>query len=156
MRTDLRQLRDALLDLTGVMNSPKPDAALISEAGIALDRALFPLLVRIERNGPIGVVELGEQAGRDYTTVSRQVAKLERLGLVSRKSGSADRRVREAVVTPKGRAMVATLNAAREKLLAPVLAKWSEKDRKELVRLLGKLAQSALEWTRELPDARRP
>ncbi len=36
-------------------------------------RAIDP--ASIERLGPIGV-ELAERAGRDYTTVSRQVAKL--------------------------------------------------------------------------------
>jgi len=53
------------------------DTALIREAGIFLDRALFPLLVGIERKGPIGVGELADLVSREYTTVSRQVAKLE-------------------------------------------------------------------------------
>ncbi len=73
----LRALHGALLDIVSVMNRPQRDAELIKEAGIPLDRALFPLLVGIERFGPIGVVELADRAGRDYTTVSRQVAKLE-------------------------------------------------------------------------------
>ena len=67
------------------MNRPQRDEALIREAGIPLDRALFPLLVGIERFGPIGVVELADRVGRDYTTVSRQVAKLESLGLAERR-----------------------------------------------------------------------
>src|ERR1700709_1185300 len=61
------------------MNRPQRDTALIQEAGISLDRALFPLLMGIQRHGPIGVVELARLAGRDYTTVSRQVTKLESL-----------------------------------------------------------------------------
>src|SRR5581483_10163085 len=81
------------------------DQGLIGEAGVALDRALFPLLVRIERLGPIGVVDLAARVGRDYTTVSRQVAKLQSIGLVKRQAGSADRRVHEAVVTREGKAM---------------------------------------------------
>ncbi len=52
MKRDLKHLHEALLDLTGVLNQPQPDAALIALAGIELDRALFPLLVRIERRGP--------------------------------------------------------------------------------------------------------
>ena len=61
----------------------------------------FRYLFGIERFGPIGVVELADRVGRDYTTVSRQVAKLESLGLVDRRGSAMDRRVREAVVTPK-------------------------------------------------------
>jgi DNA-binding MarR family transcriptional regulator len=78
---------------------------MVREAGISLDRALFPLFVMVERLGPIGVVDLADRVGRDYTTVSRQIAKLESLGLVDRQGSAADRRVREATITPKGKAM---------------------------------------------------
>src|SRR5579862_6174719 len=82
MSKEIRHLHHALIDLVGMMNRPQRDTALIREAGISLDRALFPLLVGIERKGPIGVGELADRVGRDYTTVSRQVAKLESLKLV--------------------------------------------------------------------------
>ena len=140
MSPKFREIHGALLDLIGFINRPQPDEALIREAGIALDRALFPLLVRIERRGPIGVVDLADLAGRDHTTVSRQVAKLESLGLVTRRPGQADRRVREAIVTDKGLAMTQALDQARERLAAPILACWSEADLADLARLLRKLA----------------
>ena len=76
---------EALIDIVSVINRPQRDEMFVREAGIPLDRALFPLLVVIERRGPIGVVELADRVGRDYTTVSRQVAKLESLGLVERR-----------------------------------------------------------------------
>src|SRR3546814_6428928 len=79
--TQLRVLHSALIDIVSVMNRPQRDEAMVREAGISLDRALFPLLVGIERFGPIGVVEMADRVGRDYTTVSRQVAKLESMGL---------------------------------------------------------------------------
>lgn len=139
MRTDLRQLHEALLDLMAFLNRPQPDRALIEEAGIRLDRALFPLLVRIERRGPLGIVELAEAAGRDHSTVSRQVASLEKSGLVVRRPGREDQRVREVAITAKGRAMTAALDAARQRLLGPLLDKWSRKDRSELNRLLRRL-----------------
>src|ERR1700733_5235806 len=93
----LHALHDSLIDIVRVMNNPERDAAMVREAGSELDRALFPLLVGIERLGPIGVVELANGVGRDYTTVSRQVAKLETLGLVKRQSNATDRRVTEAI-----------------------------------------------------------
>jgi DNA-binding MarR family transcriptional regulator len=139
MRTDVRQLHEALLDLMAFLNRPQPDRTLIGEAGIRLDRALFPLLVRIERRGPLGIGELAETAGRDHSTVSRQVASLEKSGLVVRRPGRHDQRVREVAITAKGRAMTAALDAARERLVGPLLAKWSRKDRSELNRLLRRL-----------------
>ena len=138
----LRELHEALLDIVSAMNRPQRDEVLIKAAGIKLDRALFPLLVGIERFGPIGVVELADRAGRDYTTVSRQVAKLESLGLATRQENAADRRVREAIVTPKGKAMTSLVDAARERIGRTIFATWEARDVDELVRLMRKLADA--------------
>lgn len=138
----IRALHMAMLDIMSAMNQPQRDEVLMREAGISLDGALFPLLVGIERFGPIGVVDLADRAGRDYTTVSRQVAKLESLGLVERRAGATDRRVREAVVTGKGKAMTGRLDEARARLGRSVFASWDTHDVDELVRLLGKFAMA--------------
>jgi DNA-binding MarR family transcriptional regulator len=138
----LRRLHSALLDILSVMNRPQRDEALIKEAGIPLDRALFPLLVVIERFGPIGVVDLADRVGRDYTTVSRQVAKLESLGLVERQGSVADRRVREALVTPKGKAMTMLVDAARERIGRGIFETWDTREIDELVRLMRKFADA--------------
>lgn len=138
----LRQLHAAVLDIVGAMNRPQRDEALIKEAGIPLDRALFPLLVGIERFGPIGIVELADRVGRDYTTVSRQVAKLESLALVERRASAADRRIREAVVSPKGKAMTDLVDAARERIGRAIFATWDASEIDELVRLMRKFADA--------------
>jgi len=138
----LRQLHGALLDIAAMMNRPQRDEALIEAAGIPLDRALFPLLVAVERFGPIGVVELADRAGRDYTTVSRQVAKLEQLGLVRRQPGAADRRVREAAISPKGKAMTDLVDQARERIGRAIFETWDEREVEELVRLMRKFADA--------------
>ena len=138
----LRQIHGAVLDIVGLMNRPQRDEALIKAAGIPLDRALFPLLVGIERFGPIGVVEMADRVGRDYTTVSRQVAKLESLGLVQRQASAADRRVREAVISAKGKAMTDLVDAAREKIGRAIFETWDAHDIEELVRLMRKFADA--------------
>jgi DNA-binding MarR family transcriptional regulator len=138
----LRQLHAALLDIVSVMNRPQRDEMLIREAGIRLDRALFPLLVGIERFGPIGIVDLADRVGRDYTTVSRQVAKLESLDLVERRESAVDRRVRAAAVTPKGKAMTYLVDAAREKMVREMFATWDAQDIDELARLMRKFADA--------------
>jgi DNA-binding MarR family transcriptional regulator len=143
MNMELRQLHEAVIDLVGLFNQPQRDVILIKEAGISIDRALFPLLVRIERRGPMGIVELADLAGRDHTTVSRQVTKLESLGLVTRQAGQNDGRVSEVAVTKKGKSMTNALDAARERLAWPILAKWNEKDRKDLIRLIRRFVDDA-------------
>lgn len=148
MKKDIAQLREALLDLTGVLNRPQPDAALITLAGINLDRALFPLLTRVERKGPLAIGELAELCGRDYSTISRQISKLEEMGLVLRQDGRQDARVTEVAITKKGRTMTTALDGAREKIMTSLLAEWDKRDISELARLLRKLADDALALVR--------
>jgi DNA-binding MarR family transcriptional regulator len=138
----LRVLHRALLSIVSVINRPERDEVLIKQAGIRLDRALFPLLMGIERVGPIGVVDLAGSVGRDYTTVSRQVAKLESLGLVKRRGNATDGRVREAVITRRGKQMADMVDAAREKLGRAIFKTWDAHDFDELVRLIRKFADA--------------
>ncbi|WP_371321545.1 MarR family winged helix-turn-helix transcriptional regulator [Pseudomonas yamanorum] len=136
----IRELHGALIEIVGAMNRPQRDEVMVREAGIALDRALFPLVVLVERLGPIGVVELADRVGRDYTTVSRQVAKLESLGLVDRQESAEDRRVRESVITPEGKAMTDRVDEARTRMGMAIFANWEPQDIDDLVRLMGKFA----------------
>jgi DNA-binding MarR family transcriptional regulator len=136
----VRRLHRALLDIVAAMNRPQGDEELIRAAGIRLDRALFPLLVGVETYGPIGVGELADGVGRDHTTVSRQIARLEALGLVARRDGEADRRRREAVVTDKGREMIARIDAARERRLGAIFASWPADEVETFVRLARRYA----------------
>ncbi|WP_058960144.1 MarR family winged helix-turn-helix transcriptional regulator [Pantoea sp. ME81] len=131
-------LHNALLMIVGTFNRPQRDELLIKESNIQLDRALFPLLIQIGRFGPIGVVELAERAGRDYTTVSRQVAKLEELELAQRQKNAKDKRVNEAVITATGKAMTDKIDAARAQIYQHLFENWQDSERTELARLLQK------------------
>ena len=150
MKKDIRQLRAALLDLIGVLNRPQPDAALIEEAGVDLERALFPLMLRVDKFGPVGVVELAELCGRDYTTVSRQVSRLEEVGLVMRVADAKDKRVRAVALTVSGRSMTRALDEARQKLYERLLKNWSDADIKTFSRLLRRAADQAVAWSQSL------
>jgi len=145
----LRDLHGALIDIVSAANRPQRDQLLLREAGVALDRALFPLLVLVERLGPIGIVDLAGRVGRDYTTVSRQVGKLESLGLVDRQENAIDRRVREAVITPKGKVMTGRIDAARERMWRAVFKTWSERDLQAFARLMRKFADATKEEPQE-------
>lgn len=149
MKREIRKLHGALLDITGLLNRPRPDAALLRLAGVSLDRALFPVLVRIETKGPLGIGELAELCGRDYTTVSRQVAKLEQLGFVLRQANARDARIKEAAITEKGRMMTRAIGDAREKMMTALLQHWDKQELAQLAMLLRKLADDAMDFTRE-------
>lgn len=143
----MKELHGALISIVSTLNRPRNDEQLIAKAGVRLDRALFSVLVGIERLGPIGVVNLAEVSGRDYTTVSRQVAKLESLGLVKRRESPVDRRVREAVISPKGKAMTDRIDAARERMGNEVFKDWSSDELDVFVRLIRKFADALEDGT---------
>jgi DNA-binding MarR family transcriptional regulator len=140
--SQLKDLHRSLIDIMTQLNRPQRDAFMIRAAGIRLDRALFPLLVGIERAGPVPLVELAEGVGRDYTTVSRQVTKLEELGLVVREPNSVDRRVRKVAITPDGKAMTKRIDAARARFARKVFAPWEPDEIDTFIRLMRKFADS--------------
>lgn len=144
----LKDLHRSLISIVSVMNRPRNDERLIAEAGVQLDQALFRLLVVIERVGPIGVVDLADRLGRDYTTISRQLAKLEGMGMVMRHENSEDRRMREAVVSAKGKAVTDRLDQARERLAREIFQDWTAEDITDLVRLMRKFAEALEQGTR--------
>ncbi len=132
----------ALLDLVGILNSPRQDDVLLAEAGVTLDRALFPLLMRIGMAESLNVAELAQQVGRDHSTVSRQTAKLQSLGLVRRRPGKDDQRAREAAITKDGRRLVEAITRARRRFLAKLLAEWSADEVDALTRLNRRFAEA--------------
>lgn len=143
----MKTLHGSLMRIVSVMNRPRNDERMIRDAGIRLDRALFSVLVSVERLGPIGVVELAERTGRDYTTISRQVAKLESQGLIARTENAVDRRRREAVITPKGKAMTDRIDAARERMARAIFKDWDRDELDVFVRLIQRFANALEEET---------
>jgi DNA-binding MarR family transcriptional regulator len=134
----------ALIELTGFLNSPQRDDGLLRAADVTLDRALFPLLVRLGAQGTLSVAALSEQAGRDHSTVSRQLAKLEALGLIERRESPDDRRANMASLTAAGSGIVDAITRARRRLLSEALTGWSEADRTSLAVLNRRFADALI------------
>lgn len=132
------KLHHLLMELIGIFNHPAPDRAILDQAGVSLDRALFPLLVRVGLYQPIGVVDLADLVGRDHSTISRQMAKLEDLGLVARTPGDSNKRISLASLTEQGEQLRASIEVARDAIYAQVQSEWSTKDKSDLNRLLKK------------------
>lgn len=141
---NLDRLGSALIDLLGVLNSPQRDEALLREADVNLDRALFPLLIALGVRGPLTVAELADLVGRDHTTVSRQLPKLADLKLIRRREGKADRRTNASELTGSGSKIVRKIALARRRLLAKALADWSDDDLQTLANLNRRFADAVL------------
>ncbi|HEY1687327.1 MAG TPA: MarR family transcriptional regulator [Solirubrobacteraceae bacterium] len=136
----LKELHEALLRIVNVLNRPQGDNAILSRAGVSLDTALFPLLVRVSMQRNLTIGGLADQVGRDYSTVSRQVARLQELGLVHSETSATDRRRRLLGVTAAGRSTVGKIDRARNSVMSDALDGWSQAEITELARMTTRLA----------------
>jgi DNA-binding MarR family transcriptional regulator len=119
----------------------------------ALDRAAYLVLRKLEKDGPQLVGALAAALGLDGSTVTRQVSALERDGLVERGRSVADGRAIVVTPTAEGLRRMAEVRDARIELYERILAGWTERDRADLGRLLGRLNQDMERTTRTFASA---
>jgi DNA-binding MarR family transcriptional regulator len=131
---------DVWLGILERTSRPRFRALILDRAGVTLDPDLAAYLVHIDLRGPVGVLELAELVEQNHPKVSRTLARLEQLGLVSRGEAAHDRRIKTAAVTERGHCMVEAINAGRRRILDEAFAGWSEHDRAELARLTRRFA----------------
>src|SRR3954471_2226563 len=105
-----------------------------------VDRAAYLTLSRLHDHGTSRMSDLAAILCLDLSTVSRQVRSLEDLGLIGRTSDPEDRRAYVLEPTESGRALVAAVKESFNRLVDLALADWSERDRRTLTSLLGRIA----------------
>jgi len=145
---------DIWLDTLGRTSRPRFRALLLSTAGVALDADLAQYLVLLDMRGPTGVLQLAELLDHNHPKVSRSLARLEQLGLVSRGEAAHDRRIKTAAVTIAGHQTVAAINDGRRKLLDDAFAGWSDRDRAQFAKLSRRFADAIFTLI-GLPDGER-
>jgi DNA-binding MarR family transcriptional regulator len=91
-----------------------------------LDAAAYPLLVRIGKDPGIRSSELADHVGVGRATISRQVRRLEDLGLVSRRPDPDDSRGQQLELTPEGARRLTEAQEARRAWLRSALSSWDE------------------------------
>ena len=136
----LKTLHEALLQIVSVLNRPQGDNVILTRAGVSLDTALFPLLVRVAMQRNLTIGALADQVGRDYSTVSRQITRLQDLGLVDSKPSETDRRQRVLSVTAAGKNTLKKIDRARNAVMSEALDGWSQDEITELARMTTRLA----------------
>lgn len=132
----------SLFEIVTFFNRPQQDSNLLNRAGVSLDQTLFPILMVIQRKGPVGLLELAGNVRKDHSTVSRQVDVLVEMGLVESFQAEHDRRVRHIKATPKGEAMIAIIAEARRVMMDEYLTNWDDDEIRQLQAVLAKLADS--------------
>lgn len=95
---------------------------------------------------PLSVSEIADAIGVDQPRASRLVQQAVEMGLAAREADPDDARRTRIALTLEGRRRAGDFRGERRERLSRALADFSDEERAELVRLLGKLAAS---WPRD-------
>src|SRR5262249_21881321 len=90
---------------------------------------------------PARASDLAQLVCLDLSTVSRQVASLEHVGLVERRPDPLDGRASLLLLSSKGKRVSDRLSEARRTMFAEVLADWPEDDVERFGDLLSRFAR---------------
>lgn len=126
--------------------------------GDRIDRMALLVLGSLARCGPSRLGAVAEWTGLDPSTVSRQVADLEKAGLLAREADPEDRRAVLLKATVEGERVLDRLSRGRRKRVERLLSDWEPEDVVTFGRLLAQLnaatekygEQNALEVEQEL------
>jgi DNA-binding MarR family transcriptional regulator len=107
-----------------------------------MDRAGYLLLRTLDEAGPLSINSLAERVGLDASTVTRQVAALERDGFAERQVDATDRRCCIVLPSAEGRRLMREVQRRRRERFEVMLTGWSDPERAELGRILARLNRS--------------
>lgn len=103
-----------------------------------LQPAAMPVLVFVVDHEGVRASEVVDHFGIDKGAVSRHVAHLESLGLLTRAGDPDDGRAQILVATDLGRERIAAVRAERRRVVAGRLADWTAEDLSALADLLAR------------------
>jgi DNA-binding MarR family transcriptional regulator len=125
------------------INLPRAHERVMARSGLTgIDRASYVTLARIADHGPLRLSELAVFLGVDLSTVSRQVATIERRGFVDRTVDPSDRRAAVVRLSRQGEQVLEQLRAAARGRLTEILAEWTDDERSELARALTRFNEA--------------
>lgn len=104
-----------------------------------LDAAAYPLLVHIAMAPGVRSSELADHVGVGRATISRQVRRLEDLGLLSRRPDPEDSRGQQLELTAEGVRRLEEAQEARRAWLRDALSSWDEDEIADLANSLQRL-----------------
>ncbi|HIW33800.1 MAG TPA: MarR family transcriptional regulator [Candidatus Paenibacillus intestinavium] len=132
----------ALIDLVSIINRPDRDKKMIANAGVSLEAATFRVFVGIVHLQPTSVGDLADMMGKNYSSVSRQIDKLEKAGLIHTYPSSSDSRVRVSELTKNGEEINAMIDLTRGRIMREALDDWTQEEKDGLLNNLRRLFQS--------------
>jgi len=121
---------------------------------VRVDRAGYLAMRMLDDLGPVSTNVLAQALRLDASTVTRQVAALERAGLVARRPDPADGRSSTIGLTAEGRRSMSEVEQERRRCIEALVADWGGAARADLACALTRLNSSLVNSVAEA--ARRP
>ncbi len=142
--TDRSSLYELERELTRFFRRSRvASTAIAAEVHPDLDVASYTVLVTISDLSAslagVRAIDVADTLGLHKSTMSRNIAVLEGLGLVTRVPSPEDARARILTITPTGQTSLDAAITARRHRVSTILGRWSASDVRELARLLGQL-----------------
>jgi len=122
--------------------------AEVDKQGYDLTPVQYAALAAVSANPGIDQVTLAGLIAYDRTTITGVVDRLVQKGLVARQESSRDRRARELKITDAGRRTLRGMTPAVEAAQHVLVRGLTDKEAKELVRLLQKAIAAGNELSR--------
>ncbi|MBE7702047.1 MarR family transcriptional regulator [Oerskovia sp. Sa1BUA8] len=111
-----------------------------------LDASAYPLLAHIWANPGVRGSDLAQQFGVGRATISRQLARLESVGLVDREVDPEDSRGQVITLTEAGATLLRTTHERRVDSISQALSDWSSEDVAALAGLLHRYSEDVVRW----------
>ncbi|HEU4966058.1 MAG TPA: MarR family transcriptional regulator [Candidatus Saccharimonadales bacterium] len=147
MEADLDMLESALGYFIKAIGRQQYWETIQRSANVEIDRPSAHLLITLSGDdaGECRLHTLAARLGVEAPSVSRVVQRLEQDKLVVRLADPTDGRASCLRLTRKGVRTIARIRRAKRQRLAALFTGWSAADRKQLARLLDRLARRAAE-----------
>lgn len=108
----------------------------------------YAALVAIETNPDVDATRLSALIAFDRSTLGDVLERLESKALVARRPSPSDKRIKLVRIAPRGRRLLADVEASVERAQHRILEPLSGEDRKRLLALLTRLADAHNETSR--------
>jgi len=132
----------ALIDLFSIINRTDRDKKMIATAGVNLEAAAFRVFGGIAHLQQTSVGELAVILGKSYSSISRQIDKLEAAGLVRTYPSSSDSRIRMSELTKHGEEINSMISHTRQRIMQEALEDWTIEEKNRLLNHLKRLFEA--------------